>query len=327
MELAVSEKSDPRLSRGYLICLVGTAVWSTTAIFISFLSEKYHLPSLVLAFWRDFFVFIALGVVLLFIRRDQLTLTRDRLLFFAIYGVVLALFNSLWTFSVSFNGAAVATVLAYSSAGITAILGWLIYKEELDKIKILVVGLSILGCVLVSGAYQKNSWNLNLLGIITGICSGFGFAFYSLFGKEASRRNIYPWTSLVYTFGFAAIYLFLFNRILLLIPGQSESANLFWLDEQYLGWMILVILAVIPTIGGYGLYTVSLTILPASIANLIATLEPAITALLAYFLLQEQLTNIQLLGGALIIGGVILLRYHESGKKKVSVEVEPVVVK
>jgi drug/metabolite transporter (DMT)-like permease len=233
-----------------------------------------------------------------------------------VYGIVLALFNTLWTFSVSLNGAAVATVLAYSSAGITAIFGWLIYKEDLDRIKILIVLLSILGCILVSGAYQIQAWNLNFIGITTGILSGFGFAFYSLFGKEASRRNIFPWTSLFYTFGFAALYLFIINRFLIFIPSQASVTDLFWLKQEYAGWIILLILAVIPTIGGYGLYTVSLSILPASIANLIATLEPAITALLAYLFLQETMGFMQFIGAALIVGGVILLRVHESGKKK-----------
>ncbi len=318
MELAVVEKSNIKLSQGYLVCLVGTAVWSSTAIFIRYLTEEYQLPPLVLAFWRDLFVFLVLGVVLLLLKRNQLRLSRDRVVFFAVYGLVLALFNSLWTFSVAFNGAAVATVLAYSSAGITAILGWLIYKENLDSIKVIVVIFSLVGCVLVSGAHQINSWELNLFGIITGICSGLGFAFYSLFGKEASRRNIYPWTSLLYTFGWAAFYLFIINRFLKLFPSQVQSANLFWLDDHYLGWLILFVLAVIPTIGGYGLYTVSLTILPVSIANIIATLEPAITAILAYLFLHETLTMIQLIGGAFIVVGVLLLRYHENGRLRIS---------
>ena len=84
----------------------------------------------------------------------------------------------------------------------------------------------------------------------------------------------------------------------------------------------MLILAVIPTIGGYGFYTVSLTILPASIANLIATLEPAITAVLAYLFLQEKLSLVQLIGGVFIVGGVILLRYYENGRNKQTVELE-----
>lgn len=83
-----------------------------------------------------------------------------------------------------------------------------------------------------------------------------------------------------------------------------------------MGWAVLVMLAVGPTLGGYGLYTVSLSYLPASVANLIATLEPVMTALLAYFLLGERFTVPQLMGSALIIAGVILLRV--SGGRRAS---------
>ena len=45
--------------------------------------------------------------------------------FFAIYGSAgLALMNALWTYSVQFNGAAVATVLAYSAPAFTVLLAW-----------------------------------------------------------------------------------------------------------------------------------------------------------------------------------------------------------
>ena len=62
------------------------------------------------------------------------------------------------------------------------------------------------------------------------------------------------------------------------------------------------------TLGGFGLYTVSLTVLPAFTANLIVTLEPAITAGLAFLLLGESLTVTQLIGGAIILAGVFMLR-------------------
>jgi len=78
-----------------------------------------------------------------------------------------------------------------------------------------------------------------------------------------------------------------------------------------LGWGTLVVLAVGPTLCGYGLYTVSLTYLPAATANLITTLEPALTAGLAYCFLGERLTILQLLGGSLVLIGVVLVRLGE----------------
>jgi drug/metabolite transporter (DMT)-like permease len=81
--------------------------------------------------------------------------------------------------------------------------------------------------------------------------------------------------------------------------------------EAALGWGTLVLLAVGPTLSGFGLYTVSLTHLPAATANLIASSEPAITAGLAFCLLGERLTIPQLLGGGLVLIGVVLVRLSE----------------
>jgi drug/metabolite transporter (DMT)-like permease len=51
--------------------------------------------------------------------------------------------------------------------------------------------------------------------------------------------------------------------------------------------------------------------LSPTVANLIATLEPALTALWAYLFLNEILGGIQLVGSLCIFTGVILLRLGE----------------
>lgn len=295
------------LTWGYTICLVGTVLWSSTAIFIRYLTETYQLPALVLAFWRDAFVFLALGAFFLIRSRRRLSAGRKNLGFLFAYGVVLALFNATWTISVAENGAAVATVLAYSSAAFTALLGWRLFGERLGPVKIIAVTLSLAGCVLVSGAYYPAAWQVNPLGVASGLLSGLAFASYSLMGRAASHRGLYPWTTLLYAFGFAAVFLLAYN----LFPAAGGFSNLFWLGNSGTGWAVLFILAVGPTIGGYGLYTVSLGYLPASVANLIATLEPAFTAALAYLFLGERLTPAQWSGSVLILAGVLALRLRD----------------
>jgi drug/metabolite transporter (DMT)-like permease len=226
---------------------------------------------------------------------------------------VLAIFNAVWTLSVALNGAAISTVLVYCSAAFTALLGWWLLAERLDWAKLLAIVLCLGGCVLVSGALDLASWRANLPGILTGILSGLGYAIYSLMGRSAAQRGLNPWTTLLYTFGFAAVFLLLFN----LLPGSplpgaaSRPADLFWLGTAPAGWIILFLLAAGPTVAGYGLYNVSLGYLPSSVANLIATLEPAFTAVIAYFLLGELLNGLQLGGSLMILTGVVFLRIYE----------------
>jgi len=312
---SVKPLPTPDVTRGYLICLVGIVFWSSTAIFIRYLTTIYGLPALVLAFWRDVFLFGALLLALGLIKPSLYRISRSDRGFLLAYALVLAVFNSLWTFSVALNGAAVSTVLAYSSAAYTAVLGYWLLSESLGWVKMGVVLLSLIGCVLVSGAYDPSTWQVNGLGIIIGLLTGLAFASYSLMGRSAANRSINPWTAMLYGFGGATVFILIFNRLASFTNSPQASLNLFWLGNAWAGWLILALLAIGPTLAGFGLYTVSLGYLPASVANLIATLEPVLTAILAYFFLGEQLSGVQLAGSALIIASVVILRVYEGNGK------------
>ena len=56
--------NQTNLTRGYSIAVAAAAILSTTAIFIRYLTQTYHIPALVLAFWRDAFVALTLLVIL-----------------------------------------------------------------------------------------------------------------------------------------------------------------------------------------------------------------------------------------------------------------------
>jgi drug/metabolite transporter (DMT)-like permease len=287
-------------------------LWSFTGILISYLSKTYSLPTLVLAFWRDLFVSFGMGVGLLIFSRARFHLACTHWGFMVLYGFTLAIFNSMWTFSVQYNGAAVATVMAFSSPAMTAILSRIIFKEQFSKIKVMSILLSLAGIVFVSGAYNPSAWNLNPLGIIFGLLSGLLFAIYNLQGKHASDTHLDSWTALLYSFAWATVFLLVFNfGNDLLITGKAPFSDMLWLGYSLAGWGILFFLGVAPTLGGFGLYTLSIRYLSPTTANLIATLEPAFTAVWAYFLLSEVLTGTQLFGGSLVFAGVVLLRFGD----------------
>jgi drug/metabolite transporter (DMT)-like permease len=311
MPTSISNKLN--LTRGYSIAVIAAAILSTTAIFIRYLTQTFHIPALVLAFWRDGFVALTLLAILKLLSPRLLRVDRKHLLFLIAYGLVLSLFNSLWTISVALNGAAISTVLVYCSAGFTALLGWWLLKERLDWSKLVAVALSLAGCVLVSGALDAAAWSANLLGIFTGVVSGLGYAIYTLMGRSASQRGLNPWTITFYAFVFATVFLLAFNLFSGgVLPGTTATpAGLFWLGNALPGWGILFLLAAGPTVAGFGLYNVSLGYLPSSIANLILTLEPVFTTLIAYILLSERLNGVQIGGSLMILSGVVFLRVYE----------------
>ncbi len=308
-------------AQGYLAALASSAILSTTAVFIRYLTETYHIPPLLLAFWRSFFVVLTLLLVLRLRRASLLRLPRHHLPYLAGYGLLFAVFNGLWTLSVALNGAAVATVLVYSSAAFTALLARWLLKERLDGAKLVAILLCLAGCVLVAQALDPAAWARNWVGILTGTLAGLGYAVYSLMGRSAAQRGLNPWTTLLYVFGFATVFFLLVN----LLPGgmvlgAAVSPNdLFWFGNDWAGWGVVILLAAGPTVAGFGLYNTSLSLLPSSVANLILTTEPAFTAVLAYFLLGEQLTTLQIGGSLLILGGVVFLRWRNGRRQAVAI--------
>jgi len=323
---ASSEKTAA--GTGYLAALGAAVLLSTTAIFIRSLSRDHGMPSLVLAFWRDVFAVATLVPVLAVIAPARLRPGRAHLPYLAIYGLVLAAFNALWTLSVAMNGAAVATVLVYSSAAFTAVLGRIFLRESLGPGKIVAVLLAVGGCALVAGALDFGSWKAGAAGAAVGVGSGLSYAVYSLLGRSASRRGLDPWTTLLYVFAFAALALMaadLTSSALTVgrglpasmgLPGSSGGpAALFAPALSPVGWILLAVLAAGPTVLGFGLYLVSLKHLSASVASLVVTLEPLFTAAFAFAFLGERLTAVQAAGGLLIVCGVVLIRFFERGNR------------
>jgi DME family drug/metabolite transporter len=300
-----------RLTKGYVTAFIGIAAWSTTGVLISYLLTSYEISPLLLAFWRNLLVCLALVLVFLTFQRSAFRIQVPEVRFYIIYGLVLAFMNCVWVFSVAANGAAVSTVLIYSSVGFTVILARWLFKERLALAKILAVVASLGGCVMVSNAYRTEMWSLNSVGISTGLLSGLAFAGYSLVGKEAARRETSPWASLLYSFAFGSLFVLVVN----LLPGVSGAAGSPSLLVPHLpieGWLILIVLAFIPTLLGFGLYNLSMHYLPAGTANLLATSEPVMTAVEAYIFLGERMTVIQIMGSLIVLSAMLVVQGQEN---------------
>ena len=310
--------TNTNIARGYPIAILSALVLSTTAILVRILAANYQMPALVLAFWRDVLAALSLALFFAFFRPTLFRIKPGHLPYLVAYGVLLAAFNALWTHSVALNGAAISNVLVYCSTAFTALLGWWLLKERLTLVKILAVLLCLTGSAFVSNAVNPAVWSSNWAGITVGVLSGLGYAGYSLMGRSATQRGLDSWTTLLYTFSFASLFLAVINLVPLHLPGAAtQPADFLWLQNQWSGWGVMLLLAAGPTVMGYGLYNLSMVYLPSSTANLIVTFEPAITVVTAYFLLGERMSLDQLGGGLMILAGVVAMRvFGERGKAR-----------
>jgi len=307
----------PQARRGVLLALAATGLWSTTGIFIDPLVSRYHVTPVQISFWRALLVTAALALIKLKVegRKSKegvsvfrlstfaFRLTWCEALYYVAYGLVgIALFNVVWSASVAVNKAAVATALLYSAPVFVALGGRLLYRERISRARGAAILIDLIGCALVSGVYDDAGLLRHPVGLLLGLASGITFAAYTLFGTGVARVGRRGTTTvLCYTFGVATLGLLAWG---LLTEGPALLAPR--LDVS--GWGLLLGLSFGPTLLGYALFTASLAYLSSTVASLLTTLEPPVTAVLALVLLGRVLSPAQWLGTALILAGVALIQ-------------------
>lgn len=300
------------LRRGIILTALATFSWSTTGIFIDKLLTDYHLSALQISLGRAFLVTVALGLFLAVRDRGQLVISRREIPFYMVYGLLgIGFFNLIWNISVEINRAAVATALIFCSPVFVAIGARFLFKDKLKPVQLGAIGLNLIGCALVAGITDPSALLKSPAGLVVGLGSGLCFAASTLFGKvatDARRRS--SGTILFFTFFFASLGLLAWS-LLSEEPGKVIPA----MDAT--GWALLITLSVGPTLGGYGFFTAGLRYLPAPLVSLLTTLEPPITAVLAFVILNQVMSGLQWLGTGLIVGGVMLMQAVTVRHKKV----------
>lgn len=106
-----------------------------------------------------------------------------------------------------------------------------------------------------------------------------------------STARIMAWTGAVSAPAFLVVALLSGERI---IPETSR------------GWLVLLAMGLISHVGGQTLIAFAFGVLPASSSALSLLLQPIVAAVLAWILFGEALTNLQLLGGAITLAGILI---------------------
>lgn len=286
----------PSTAGGVALVLLATACWSTSGIFIHFISDGSALTPVGLAFWRDLSTFLVLLVGLALINRDLLRVKRRDLPWLAVMGAIsIGAFHVLWNTSVLINGVSVSTVIQCSAPVFVTIMAWFLWREPITSSKVAAIVLASIGIVLIARLNQGVGVRITPTGLTVALLSALFYGSFSLIGKRLSG-SYRTWTILVYVFGFATLVLLPF--------GAGEPGPWALRPAVSLAFAGLVLLT---TVVGFGFYTTGLHRLQASVASITSNAEVAFAAALSYLLLGERLDTLQILGALLVVGGVSLL--------------------
>ena len=295
----------PSRRTGLILCTIAAVVWAGTAPGIKYLLDVYHVPGVTLAFWRDVFVTIAVLGFLIVRNRAALRVSRADFTPLALLGVVsIGIYHALWIWSVSLNGAAIAVVLIYLFPTFVTIGARFMFGEQLRTVQVIGLLLSLIGMGLLVKLYDPEQIKLNWLGIVVGLTTALLQAFYVLYTQKA-ERTVDPWASLGITMATGSLTLLAMLIAAPLVVGQAAAPGIFAVGDLT-AWLILLALAIGPTLGGYALFNLSLQHIPASTGGLILVLEAPVASAIAILFLGEQLMALQYVGMALIFVSILL---------------------
>lgn len=284
--------------RGLLLVLTAAALWSTSGMFIRWILADSSFSALSLAFWRDLATFACLLVGLALLRPNRLRVAWGDLPWFAALGAVsVGTFHVLWNMAVVEIGYAAATILLYSAPVFVSLVAWLVWREPLTRVKMLAIIMALGGCVLVAGLEELTTLQITTGGLALGLAAALTFGSFSLLGRQLAPRYS-PWTVLTYGFAFGALALLPF-QFAIAPPRQVPGAT----------WIWFVALMFLATVLPFGAYLSSLRWLPVSVASILAASEVVFGSTLAYLFFGERLQAWQILGAALVIGGVVLIAW------------------
>jgi drug/metabolite transporter, DME family len=283
--------------KGYALVLAAATLWATIGLFYKVIIGGYGMTPLSAVLARGATACVMLIAGLAIWKRDLLRVRRQDLPFFAVMGLItVAIFFSLYAYAITLVGMSVAAVLQYTAPAFVVIIAWRVFREPLDRIKILALLLALAGCVLIAQLYNLTSVTLNLPGVLCGLATGLTFGLYTIFNKRAVQTYS-PWTIITYNLTFGMLFL------ALLQAPQAVSE----LAARPGVWPWILLVAILPTVAAHGLYVSGLAYVPAGNASIMGTWEPALATILAYIILGERLDALQLVGAACIVLGVIIL--------------------
>jgi drug/metabolite transporter (DMT)-like permease len=290
---------------GLALVVLATACWSTSGILINKIVDNSGITPVGLAFWRDIGSFTVLLVGLLVLRRGLLRVKREDLPWLLVMGAFsIGFFHVMWNTAVTTLGASVATVIQCNAPIFVTVIAWIVWKEPLTWRKVVAIVLAVIGTILIARLDRVGITDITPVGVLIGLGSAVAYGTFSLFGKKLGG-SYNSWTILVYVFGMASVVLF---------PFQFSSSSPFREPPTVL--LNYLALVGLPTLLGFGLYTIALKRLQASVAAITANTEVPFAAILAYIFLGERLDGYQIVGAALVILGVVLVSLPSSAQRR-----------
>ena len=275
--------------RQYLVLAFGVVSVAFAAVFIK-LAEA---PPLVIAAYRLCLASLVLAPVAWWRARDELRkLGRRQLLMAVASGAFLALHFGLWIASLDYTTVASSVVLVTASPIFVAVASYLLWGEKLTTRITGGIAVSIVGAAVI-GFSNWQAGAGSLLGSVLALGGATAVAGYLLIGRRL-RQNMGLLSYIFLTYLSAGLVLL----TAALVSGQRLTG--------YPGttYLMFVLLALVPQLLGHSSLNWALRFVPATMVTIAVLGEPVGATVLAFFILKEVPSWMEIAGGVLILAGI-----------------------
>ncbi|ARW05597.1 DMT family transporter [Bacillus atrophaeus] len=188
-----------------------------------------------------------------------------------------------------------ATLGYYFAPVFVMILSPFVLKEQLSVKKMVCIGVAIIGMLLIVGNGISASGTDDLLGIFFGLVAAAFYAALMLLNKFIHHMGRLEIT--IIQLGLTA---------LLLLPYVffTEGFGIFGVSGSSVPFII--ILGIVNTGIGFWLFFSGMQKLKGQSIAMLSYVDPFVAILISAMILQEQMTIVQMLGGALLLGSTFV---------------------
>lgn len=188
-------------------------------------------------------------------------------------------------------GVSMASLLYYCGPVIVMILSPIIFKERLTAPKIIGFVIVLIGIFLVNGQAAANGGST--WGLFCGAMSAVMYSFMVTLNKQSKAIIGMENSVIQLTVSFLAVAVFVGIKQYFIISVPSAD------------WPWILFLGIVNTGIGCYLYFSPLSKLPVQTVAICGYLEPLSAVAFAALLLGEEMTAVQIIGAACIIGGAM----------------------
>lgn len=281
--------------KGIIYALLAAVCNSSIGIFSSILIEQ-GMPSVEIAFWRCFVALLFTFIICMVntpVRKSLRLNKREslRYVILAFFGIsIMYIFE---TSAIQLIPISLVSFLLYASGILTIILGCIFLNEKMNVAKFCSIVLVLIGIGVMFVSSLK--FDGDLMGILFAIIAGTGYSLYIFLNKKWEVQS--GMRTLLYIFAFGTVFLGI--QVFLNCDARVTI--------QLSNIPFIVLLAIIPTMGGFYFTNKAINHASAGEVQLVEMSEPFIATILGFVFLKQMISGTDLVGGMIIVMGLLVL--------------------